>query len=441
MLKQGVLRWPQVAGLGISLVIAGQFSGWNYGLAGSGWANMLVATLLMAVLCGGLALCVCELSTARPHAGGVFAYAQLAFGPFVGYLVGAACALALIIGTGAAANFLAAYMESVFGFGGWPVRIGLFALIIGIHLIGVGEALGLTLLAGAVAAIALLAFGAAMLPHVHWENLLATTGSALPGVSVTGVFACVPFAIWMFICIEQVASAAEEAAEPGRSMPRGIIAAVGTLLLTALTVVISAPGAAGVEVVGNAGDPLYAAMTHGGLYGERDWLPLLVGSGAVCGLLATFFSVVFSASRQLFALARDGFFPAPLARTNRRGAPYVALLVLTVIGLPLTLVPPEKLLLCIVLLLGSCHLALFAAYLRLHRSQPGLVRPFRLRGGPVVACVGMLLTLVVIAACFQLEVAMLSALALVVAALILNYLLRAARAARAGKPLENAEHV
>ncbi|WP_448680943.1 amino acid permease [Pseudomonas nicosulfuronedens] len=439
MLKQGVLRWPQIAGLGISLVIAGQFSGWNYGLASSGWANMLVATLLMAVLCGGLALCVCELSTARPHAGGVFAYAQLAFGPFVGYLVGAACALALTIGTGAAANFLAAYMESVFGFGGWPVRIGLFAVIIGIHIIGVGEALGLTLLAGAVAAIALLAFGGAMLPHVHWENLLATTGSAVPGVSVGGVFACVPFAIWMFICLEQVASAAEEAAEPGRSMPRGIIAAVGTLLLTALTVVVSAPGAAGVEVVGNAGDPLYAAMTHGGLYGERDWLPLLVGSGAVCGLLATFFSVVFSASRQLFALARDGFFPAALARTNRRGAPYVALLVLTVIGLPLTLVPPEKLLLCIVLLLGSCHLVLFAAYLRLHRTQPGLVRPFRLRGGPVVASVGMLLTLVVIAACFQLEVAMLSALALLVAVLILNYLLRAAT--RAGKPLENAENV
>ncbi len=112
---------------------------------------------------------------------------------------------------------------------------------------------------------------------------------------------------------------------------------------------------------------------------------------------------------------------------------------LTVIGLPLTLVPPEKLLLCIVLLLGSCHLVLFAAYLRLYRRQPGLARPFRLRGGPVIASVGMLLTFVVIAACFQLEVAMLSALALVVAALILNYLLRAAT--RAGKPLENVENV
>ncbi|MDF3934970.1 amino acid permease [Pseudomonas citronellolis] len=437
MLKQGVLRWPQIAGLGISLVIAGQFSGWNYGLAGNGWANMLVATLLMAVLCGGLALCITELSTARPHAGGVFAYAQLAFGPFVGYLVGAACALALTIGTGAAANFLAAYMESVFGFGGWPVRIGLFVLIIGIHIIGVGEALGLTLLAGAVAAIALLAFGGAMLPHVQLANLVPS-GTFADGVSLAGVFACVPFAIWMFICLEQVSSAAEEAADPGRHMPRGILGAVGTLLLTALIVVIAAPGAAGVETVGNAGDPLYAAMTHGGLYGEHDWLPLLVGCGAVCGLLATFFSVVFSASRQLFALARDGYFPAALAQTNRRGSPYVALLVLTVIGLPLTLVPPEKLLLCIVLLLGSCHLVLFAAYLRLRRSQAQMARPFRLRGGPLVASLGMLLTLVVIAACFQLEVAMLSALALVVVALVLNYLLRAARA---GKPLETPEHV
>lgn len=435
MLKQGVLRWPQVAGLGISLVIAGQFSGWNYGLAGNGWTNMLLATLLMAVLCGGLALCITELSTAQPHAGGVFAYAQLAFGPFVGYLVGAACALALTIGTGAAANFLAAYMESVFGFGGWPVRIGLFVLIIGIHIVGVGEALGLTLLAGAVAAVALLAFGGAMLPHVQWGNLVPASGDLLQNASLHGIFACVPFAIWMFICLEQVSSAAEEAADPGRNMPRGILAAVGTLLLTALLVVIAAPGAAGVETVGNAADPLYAAMTHGGLYGEHDWLPLLVGSGAVCGLLATFFSVVFSASRQLYALARDGFFPVALTRTNRRGSPYVALLVLSVIGLPLTLVPPENLLLCVVLLLGSCHLVLFAAYLRLRRSQPQLARPFRLRGGPVVAVVGMGLTLIVIAACFQLEVAMLSALAVVVALLVLNYLLRT------GKPLENPEHV
>lgn len=438
MLKQGVLRWPQIAGLGISLVIAGQFSGWNYGLAGNGWTNMLLAVLLMAVLCGGLSLCVAELSTARPHAGGVFAYAQLAFGPFAGYLVGTACALALCIGTGTVATFLAGYMESVFGIGGWPVRIGLFVAIIGIHIVGVGEALGLTLLAGAVAAVALLVFGGSMLPHVQWSHLLPASGSLLDGANLGGVFACVPFAIWMFLCIEQVSSAAEEAAEPGRTMPRGIITAVSTLLLTALVVVVAAPGVAGIEAIGNAADPLYAAMTHGGLFEEHDWLPLLVGLGAMCGLLATMFSLVFSASRQIYALARDGYFPTALTRTNRRGSPYVALLVLTAIGLPLTVVPPEKMLLGLVLLISSCHLVLFAAYLRLRRSQSLADRPFRLPGGPWVAGVDMVLTLVVIAACFQLEVTLLSGLALVMAALVLNYVLRAGRT---GKRLENPEHV
>ncbi|MDH4581692.1 amino acid permease [Pseudomonas sp. BN415] len=440
MLRQAVLRWPQIAGLGISLVIAGQFSGWNFGLADNGWANMLLATLLMAVLSCGLALCISELSTAMPHAGGVFAYAQSAFGPFVGYLVGAACALALIIGTGAAATFVASYMESVIGFGGWPVKVGLFALIIGVHIRGVGEALGLTLLAGAIAAVTLLVFGAAMLPELETANLLGETGGFTAALSLHGIFACVPFAIWMFICIEQVSSAAEEAANPGHAMSRGILAAVATLLLTAVTVLVCAPGAAGVQTVGAAADPLFAAMTHSGSYDASSWLARLVGAGAICGLLATFFSVVYSASRQLFALARDGYLPASLARTNRRGSPFVALLVLAVIGLPLTLVSPEKLLLCVVLLLCSCHLFLFAAYIRMRRTHAHLPRPFRLPGGPLIAGLGMLLTLVVISACFQMEVEMLSALAAVAVALILNYLVRAARI---GKPLvsENPDHV
>lgn len=440
MLRQAVLRWPQIAGLGISLVIAGQFSGWNFGLADNGWANMLLATLLMAVLSCGLALCISELSTAMPHAGGVFAYAQSAFGPFVGYLVGSACALALIIGTGAAATFVASYMESVFGFGGWPVKLALFALIIGVHIRGVGEALGFTLLAGAIAAVTLLVFGGAMLPQIDTANLLGETASFGDGLSLHGVFACVPFAIWMFICIEQVSSAAEEAANPGHAMSRGILAAVATLLLTAVTVLICAPGAAGVQVVGTAADPLFAAMTHSGGYDASSWLARLVGIGAICGLLATFFSVVYSASRQLFALARDGYLPASLARTNGRGAPYVALLALAVIGLPLTLVSPEKLLLCVVLLLCTCHLFLFAAYIRMRRTHAHLARPFRLPGGPVIAGLGMLLTLVVIAACFQLEVQMLAALAALAVALIINYLVRAARNARTLAP-ETPENV
>lgn len=195
---------------------------------------MLITTLLMALLCGGPALCVAELSTALPSADGVFVYAQSAFGPFVGYWVGVACALALTIGIGAAATFICAYTESFFGLGGWPMKIALLAVIIGIHMRGISEAMGLTMIAGVIAVAALLTFGVAMAPHVELTTLLTMPANAGPAISLGGILACVPFAIWLSITVEQTCSAAEESDNQGRSMPRGIPAAIGTLLVTAL---------------------------------------------------------------------------------------------------------------------------------------------------------------------------------------------------------------
>nr|WP_239482285.1 amino acid permease [Pseudomonas insulae] len=438
-MKKSTLGWAQVAGLGVALVVAGQFSGWNYGLAAGGWLNMLVATLLMALLCGGLALCVAELSTAMPSAGGVFSYAQTAFGPFVGYLVGVACALALTIGTGAAATFICAYSESIFGLGGWPVKLALFAVIIGIHMRGVGEAMGLTLIAGLVAVVALLVFGAAMAPHVQLANLLVMPADAGAALSLGGVFACVPFAIWLFITVEQSGSAAEEASDPGRTMPRGILAAVATLVVTALVVLVCAPGAGGVALVGAAGDPLYAAMSSNNVYGESSWLAKVIGCGAIFGLIATFFSLVYAASRQLFAMARDGLFPQWLAKTGERGTPYPALLLIGAIGLPLSVVDPATVMLAVVLLLNVGYLFIFAAYLHIRRSQPDLARPFRLPGGQLIAGFGLLLTLAVIAACFQLDMLMLIGLGVTLVLCIANFLVRSQLSGRAAV-LESPDH-
>ena len=55
-LQAGSIGWRQIAGLGVGLVVAGQFAGWNYGLAQASWANMMAATVLVSVLCFGMAL-------------------------------------------------------------------------------------------------------------------------------------------------------------------------------------------------------------------------------------------------------------------------------------------------------------------------------------------------------------------------------------------------
>jgi ethanolamine permease len=275
-----------------------------------------------------------------------------------------------------------------------------------------------------------------MAPHVELNNLLALPANVSAPLSLGGIFACVPFAIWLFITVEQTGSAAEEAENPGRSMPRGILAAIGTLLVTALVVLVCAPGAGGVELVGSADDPLYAAMSSNSAFGEGSWLAKVIGCGGVFGLIATFFSLVYAASRQLFAMARDGLFPQWLGKTGKRGTPYPALLLIGAIGLPLSAIDPATVMLAVVLLLNVCYLFIFGAYLRIKRSQPDLPRPFRLLGGKLVAWLGLALTLMVVAACFQLDVSMLIALGVTFTLCIFNFLLRTRRTA----PIEVPDH-
>ena len=405
-LARSAVGWPQIAGLGISLVIAGQFSGWNYGLS-AGWANMVVATLLMALLCFGLALCVAELSAARPHAGGLYAYCQAEFGRFIGYLVGVAVFGALAIGTGAAATFISAYCEHVFGFGGLALKLALFALIVVIHLRGVGEAMRWMVAAGVLSVLSIVAFLFAMAPHFSADRLATP---ALPlTVTPFGVFSSVPFAIWLFISVEQTAAASEEVDDPGKAIPRGMLVAIFTLLLSAVGILLLSAGGGGIAEVASGDDPLFAALSSPLAGGGQPIVAKLVGIGGIMGLLATMFSLIYSASRQLYALAREGQLPAALARTNQRGAPHAALLIVAGIGMLTSLVPPDRILLCVVLSLTASYVVLLAAFIRQRTLEPDLERPFRAWGGRATAAMSMALALLVFAACFQLDTAILGA--------------------------------
>jgi ethanolamine permease len=308
-----------IAGLSVSTVVAGQFAGWNYGLA-NGWSNMFVATVFSAVLYLGLAFCVAELSASLPSAGGFGAYSQAAFGRFPGFLTGFAVFAALAIGTGVAANFVSNYVTSLLGVGGWPVKLAIFVLVIVVHLCGVGEALGLVMAAGVVAVLALVLFCLACIPHFQLANLF-DHGQA-PPLSLSAVFHSIPFAIWLFLGLEQAATASEEAVDPGRTMPRALLVSIAILALTACGVLLFAPGAAGTTKVAVADDPLYMALGFGTGAAPAGLLPKVVALGAIFGLFATFFSLCYAASRQLFSLARAfprcSGRPTGAARRSRR---------------------------------------------------------------------------------------------------------------------------
>src|SRR3712207_3776461 len=238
-LKAGAAGWVLLAGLGVAYVISGDFAGWNFGLAEGGWGGLLIATLLMATMYTCMVFALAELSSTIPTAGGGYGFARRALGPLGGFATGTAILIEYAIAPAAIVVFIGGYVESLDIFGitaGWPVYLVFYVIFVGIHLLGVGEALKLMFAITAIAVVALIVFVVAMIPEFDASNLtnIRPDGSAgssdfLP-FGWEGIWAAFPFAIWFFLAIEGVPLAAEETRDPKSDMPRGLIAGMMGLL-------------------------------------------------------------------------------------------------------------------------------------------------------------------------------------------------------------------
>lgn len=259
-LKQGTVGWLLLIGLGVAYVISGDFAGWNFGIAQGGWGGMFIATALAALMYLCLCLSMSEMSTMMPTAGGGYSFARAAFGPFGGYLTGTAILIEYAIAPAAIAVFIGGYCESLFGINGWMIYLACYAIFMGIHLKGAGEALKIMFAITLVAAVALVVFIGAMIPHFNAQNLFDIPVSTGVGASLfylMATWASGPRFLLLsgFLAVEGVPLAAEEAKDPAKSLPRGLIGAMLILTAFAMLILFLGAGAAGASTLQNSGAP------------------------------------------------------------------------------------------------------------------------------------------------------------------------------------------
>lgn len=338
-LRRGSAGWLLLTGLGVAYVVSGDYSGWNVGLSKGGFGGLAVATVLMGAMYACLVFSLAELSTILPTAGGGYGFARRALGPWGGFLTGTAILIEYVLAPAAIVIFIGDYVESLGLFGltsSWPVYLGCFVVFIGVHLWGVGEALRFSLVVTAIAVAALLVFAAgaltgfdaASLDNIPVDTGAFGSGSWLP-FGVLGIWAAFPFGMWFFLGVEGVPLAAEEAKDPVRSMPKALAISMGILALLALVTFVAATGAQGADAVKSAGNPLVVALEGDG---GPTALSRFVNYAGLAGLVASFFSLIYAGSRQLFALSRAGYLPRFLSLTSRRKAPYLGLVIPGAIG-------------------------------------------------------------------------------------------------------------
>ena len=412
-LKQGAAGWLLLAGLGVAYVISGDFAGWNFGLEQGGWGGLLIATVLMAIMYTCMVFGLAELASTLPVAGAGYGFARRALGPLGGFATGTAILIEYAIAPGAIAVFIGGYVEALGLFGltsGWPVFVACYVIFVGIHLYGVGEALRVMFVITVIAVVALLVFVIGMIPQFDPGKLLDIPATDAAGASsfipfgFAGILAAFVYGIWFFLAIEGVPLAAEEARDPKRDMPRGIIVAMLVLLVFAALMLLFAPGGSGSSTIQSSDNPLPEALRAA--TGDGSVLADFVNYAGLAGLVASFFSIIYAYSRQLFALSRAGYLPRALSVTGGRKTPILALIVPGVIGLLLAGITKDGALLINIAVFGATvsYVLMMVSHIVLRRREPDLERPYRTPGGTLTTGVALVLAVCAVIATFFVDV-------------------------------------
>ncbi|MBB3997681.1 amino acid permease [Aureimonas pseudogalii] len=335
--------------LGVGAVISGHYSGWNLGLATGGWGGMFVATVIIAVMYLGLTFSIAEMSPALPHTGAAYSFARTAMGPWGGFVTGLCENVEYVLTPAVIVFFIGSYLGAIFGTPAafQPVWwIGGYVLFVGLNIVGVELSFKVTLVVTLMALAVLAVFWAFAIPLVDFSaNALdiAAGGGRLEGgngpflpFGIGGALATLPFAVWLFLAIEQLPLAAEESVDPKRDMPRGIMAGMATLIVSAFGILLLNPSLPGVGsfALGTSAEPLLDGFKA--IFGEGT--AKLLALIALIGLVASFHTIIFAQGRQIYSLSRAGYFPPALSVTHSaRKTPHVAMIAGACVGLAVML--------------------------------------------------------------------------------------------------------
>jgi ethanolamine permease len=391
-------------GLGVGYVISGMYFGWNLGLPEGGPYGLMLATGVVTILYVAFVLGYAELACALPRAGGAFVYTSRAFGPHVGFIGGTAQLVEYVLAPPAIAFAIGSYVnQAIPGVPILAIAIGSYLLFTAINIVGVKLSTAFELVLTVLAVIELCVFGFVVLPHFSWATF---SQDPLPH-GWGGAFAALPFAIWFYLAIEGIANVAEEAKNPQRDLPRGFFAAMATLIVLTAVTLFGAVGAAGWHDIVYP-DPLHPLVTSDsplplaiGHVVARDsaYFKILTGVGLV-GLVASFHGILIAASRAIMELGRVKFLPAALGEVHpRRLTPVTALLANMGVGLvALVTGKTDQIILIAVFGALTMYVISAAALIKLRKSEPDLVRPYRAPLYPATPIVAIGLSLICLVA-------------------------------------------
>ncbi len=324
--EPSLLRAVGVAGLAASIVnvtIGGGIFRLPAIVAASLHAQAPLAFVICGVAMGLIVICFAEAGKRVELTGGPYAYVEVAFGRFAGYLAGI---LVWLLGCFAVAAVATVLADSVAALApaleGPAARaallLGTFALFSLVNIAGVRQGTRLNAIATVAKLLPLLLLIVAGLFAVRPEHLAWTEpvgAGTLARSSILLIFA--------YSGVESALVPSGEIKDVRRTVPRAILVAMLAITGIYLALQIVAQGVLGADLAGQT-TPLAAAATR--VLGPRGGTLLLVGS--IVSMFGYVSGMTLAVPRCLYAFARDGVLPPVFGRVHPRfRTPHVAIAV------------------------------------------------------------------------------------------------------------------
>jgi len=417
-----------VFGIGV-IIGAGIFT--LTGLAARDYAGPAVvfSFVIAAVVCGLSALCYAEFASTVPVSGSAYTFSYATMGELVAWIIGWDLVLELMLGASVVAQGWSEYFVTLLdAIGlGWPENLGpsassqwgdfnlaaflLVAVLTTLVVVGIKESLRVNLVLVGLKLFIVLFVIVAGLFFVNGSNYTpfippAAEPKSASGLTqplfqlifgfeaqtygVLGIVSAASVVFFAYIGFDVVATTAEEARNPQKDLPRGIIGslAICTFLYVAVSLVIT--GMVPYDKI----DPeaaLASAFTAVG----HDNFATLISAGAVAGLTTVVMTLMIGAVRVFFSMSRDGLLPRPFARVNpRTGTPiFITVAIGGCIALVASFTPIGKLAEMVNIGTLTAFALVSLAVPILRKNRPDLQRSFKVPFNPVLPIVAALFCL------------------------------------------------
>ncbi len=369
---------------------------------------VVISFIIAGVASAFAALAYAELASSVGGSGSAYGYSYVAFGEFIAWVMGWILLLEYGVGAAAVANGWSGYfVNTLSNFNihlpealikgpmmGGLINLPAFAIIWVLTIlliIGVKESARFNNIIVVIKLSTIAIFIALASLHINTDNwhpfMPFGWFSSLENGKNIGILAGASLVFFAYFGFDAVSTAAEEAKNPQRDLPIGLLASL--VFCTLIYIIVSALLTGIVPYTElNVSSPVAFALTKIGY----TWASTLVATGVLAGLITVLLVLLYGLTRILFAMSRDGLIPAVFSEVNpdRQTPTKIILVCGLIVSIVAGFIPLGELAETVNIGTLASFIMVCIGVIVLRIRQPNLLRPFKNPWNPLIPVLGIL---------------------------------------------------